>query len=159
MEVRELCKELDLMNIIDNFPEGCSKASWKHRVNKAVNKAYEKELKNSIEQYSKLDELRDETTWERKDYFKKMTMAEARLKFSLRTKMFKCKFNYANDPKNKADNWKCDSCQRNIDSQSHVLWCPAYSRLREGKSMDNDKDIITYFKKVLNIRSKLKINK
>ena len=34
------------------------------------------ELKNSIEQYSKLDELRDETTWERKEYLKKMTGAQ-----------------------------------------------------------------------------------
>ena len=47
--------------------------------------------------------------------------------------------------------WKCDYC-KNLDSQSHILWCPAFSPLREGKSLSNDQDLVEYFKNVMKIR-------
>ena len=43
------------------------------------------------------------------------------------------------------------------NSQSHILWCDAYSKLREGKSLDNDRDIAQYYYKVMLIREKLKL--
>ena len=82
-----------------------------------------------------------------------MTMKEARMQFKIRTKMFPCKMNYQSDPSNKKDIWRCDDC-RNIDTQAHILWCPEYKKLREGKSLDNDKDLIEYYQKVFSIRSK-----
>ena len=45
----------------------------------------------------------------------------------------------------------------NIDSQSHILWCDAYRKLREGKSLDSDRDIAQYYYKVMLIREKLKL--
>ena len=144
---------------MDENPTHMSKASWKNLVNKAVYKQNEKELRQSMEKYSKLDELKDDKCWEIKDYFRTLTMSEARVKFSLRAKMFPCKLNFSSDPKNSADLWKCDSCTSFIDSQSHILWCPAYSKLRQGKTLENDKDVIGYFQKVLQIRSKLKLRK
>ena len=151
-EVRELCKELEIDNIMDEKPT-VSKASWKNTVNKAVHKQNEKELRQSIENYSKLDDLQGDKHWEIKDYLKTLTMSEARVNFSLRAKMFPCKLNYSSDPKNSSELWKCDSCTSSIDSQSHILWCPAYSKLREGKTLDNNRDVIRYFQKVLQIRS------
>ena len=78
-----------------------SKASWKHTVNKAVHRQNEKELRQSMENYSKLDELQGDKHWEIKDYLKTLTMSEARVNFSLRAKMFPCKLNYSSDPKNR----------------------------------------------------------
>ena len=66
--------------------------------------------------------------------------------------------NQSSDRKNKETLWKCDGCG-NIDSQKHILWCPAFRDLREGKSMDSDTDIIDYFRKVLKIREKLDLCK
>ena len=73
--------------------------------------------------------------------------------------MINCKFNYKNDPVNSAMLWRCDSCQTSIDTQDHILWCPSYSELREGKDIKKDSDLIEYVKKVLKIRDKLKITK
>ena len=75
--------------------------------------------------------------------------------------------NQVSDPRHRAELWRCDSCSslldpdscNNIDTQSHILWCPAYRKLREGKSLDNDKDIVNYFRQVMVIRSKLKLTK
>ena len=44
-----------------------------------------------------------------------------------------------------------------IETQSHILYCEAYSALREGKSLSSDKDIVVYFRKVIEIGDKLGI--
>ena len=67
--------------------------------------------------------------------------------------------NYISDFQNVKDLWQCDSCQRNIDSMSHVLWCPSYSELRLNRNLDEDKDLARYLHEVMLIRTKLNIKK
>ena len=83
-----------------------------------------------------------------------MSLHDARLYFRIRTGTVKCKMNQSSDKYNKETLWKCSGCG-NIDSQKHIMWCPAFKELREGKSMDSDIDIVNYFRKVLKIREKL----
>ena len=109
-----------------------------------------------METYSKLDEMRLEEKCELKKYFTYMTMEEARTHFRIRTNTISCKLNQSSDPKNSHSLWKCSACE-NVDSQSHILWCPAYSKLREGKSLESDIDIAQYYQKVMVIRDKLKL--
>ena len=73
--------------------------------------------------------------------------------------MIDCKMNYMNKSEYKYDIWKCESSKSAIESQSHVLHYPAYKKLREGKDLSNDRDIVEYFRSVLKIRSKLNITK
>ena len=132
-EVMTLCEELDIENIMEE-DIGVSKNSWKNTVKKAIFSRNEKELKEKIQDYSKLEELKSETTCERQEYLSTMSMAEARIKFRLRTFTFPCKMNQSSDPRFRAELWRCDSCfslldpgsRNNINSQSHILWCPAY---------------------------------
>ena len=86
-----------------------------------------------------------------------MTLQQARMQFSIRTNMTKCKMNFSNDMLNRTTLWQCDSCETNIDTQKHILFCPAYKTLREGKSLDNDKDIVNYFIEIMRIREKLNL--
>ena len=69
------------------------------------------------------------------------------------------KFNYKNDVKNRSELWRCDSCMTAIDTQSHILWCPSYHTLRQGKDLNSDKDLVNYITKVFEIRENLKIKK
>ena len=101
----------------------------------------------------------EEEKFETKEYLLKMKLEDARLKFKLRTEMLNIKFNYKNEPANIASLWQCDSCQSSIETQSHILWCPSYVDLREGKNINKDKDLIEYIKKVLKIRDKVKLTK
>ena len=67
--------------------------------------------------------------------------------------------NYPSDVKYMKEMWRCDSCQSAIDTQSHVMWCSAYTELRKNKDLSNDRDIAKYIQQVLNIRSKVDIVK
>jgi hypothetical protein len=71
--------------------------------------------------------------------------------------MLDSKMNYS--AKYEKELWKCDSCLSTIESQSHLLFCPAYASLREDKSLNDDQDLIKYIHKVLQIRTKLKLRK
>ena len=72
--------------------------------------------------------------------------------------MTQAKFNFKNDKKYSGNNWKCESCESGfIESQSHLIWCHAYSHLREGKNLNFDKDLTEYISKVLNIREELNL--
>mgnify|MGYP003315761953 CR=1 FL=1 len=94
-----------------------------------------------------------------KEYFKIMNLEDARTKFKMRTEMLNFKFNYKSDYENFSSLWKCDSCLSAIETQNHILWCPSYAELREGKDIMKDEDVIDYFQKVIKIRDNLKITK
>ena len=69
--------------------------------------------------------------------------------------MTEAKFNFKNDRNYRKELWLCDWCEKAIESQSHLQWCPAYKNLREGKSLDSDKDLVNYIQSVLVMRDKL----
>ena len=72
--------------------------------------------------------------------------------FSLRTMMIDLKGNDKNDKTYKAEKLRCDACKNDIETQSHVLVCPAYDELREGLVIENVDDQVKYFRKVLKKR-------
>ena len=152
-EAKELSKELLIPDVTKLREYEDSDKQWKAKIRKAVSEKNEKDLKDDMEKYSKLDEMKKER-FEIKKYLTDMSMYDARTLFRIRTRMIKCKMNQPSDKKNKETLWKCSGCD-NIDTQTHILWCPAYQDLREGKSLSNDADIVEYFKKVMLIREKL----
>ena len=94
-----------------------------------------------------------------KSYFTELTVDQCRTKFRFRTKMLKLKFNMKNDKKNSSDNWLCNSCEKYIESQSHILWCQTYSHLREGKGLAVDNDLTNYITQVMLIRDKFNLTR
>ena len=90
--------------------------------------------------------------FEIKPYLKNLHLSEARDKFRLRSFMTRTvKTNFSSDRKFMGDLWTCWHCP-NIDSQSHIRLCPAYKDLRIGKDLDNDHDLVLYFRQVLKLR-------
>ena len=127
---------------------------WKRAVNKALLNKNSIELKKEIGELSKVKEFKDED-FQQKEYFKNLSLKEARTIFKHRSKMTQyVKRNYPNEPKYRKELWKCISCQSNIDTQSHILWCHAYKDLRKDKDINSDKDLATYIQEVLEIRKK-----
>ena len=109
----------------------------------------ESELKDKMKDYSKLrnGQIMHEK-FEMKDYVKQMKTEDARVNFSLKSKMYKAKFNYKNDPEYSADLWWCSSCMSgHIETQSHILYCDAYAELRADKDINNNTDLVEYMKK------------
>ena len=59
--------------------------------------------------------------------------------------------NFPRDKEFASDIWTCWHCPR-VDSQFHVMICPAYDHLTEGKNLDNDQDLVKYFPEVSKLR-------
>ena len=79
--------------------------------------------------------------------------------FRFRVELYESKMNFKNKPEYKAENYMCDSCETEIDHSSHVLFCHAYSELRQGKNLNNNSDICEYLQKVLKIRTNLRLQR
>ena len=91
--------------------------------------------------------------FEKKKYFYELNLTQARVMFSLDTKMLRTvKSHFPSDRKNKDDLWECQNCSR-IDSIRHLMRCPYFEEIRVGKNLhSNEEDIVEYFQKVVNIR-------
>ena len=92
--------------------------------------------------------------FEEKEYLSKMSMFNARIMFRIRSKTNEAQMNKQSDKNNAKNLWKCQECG-NINTQSHIIWCPYFSSLREGKSLDNDEDLDSYSRKVFKTREDL----
>ena len=158
-EGKILIKQFNLPNIFEKKVfTGLSKLSWKRLVNSAIMNFEESKLKSIIIDKSKLKDGPMATeNFEPKEYLSTMNLSRSRVNFKLRSKMLDTKMNYS--AKYEKEQWKCDSCRSAIESQSHLLFCPAYASLREGKSLNDDQDLIEYIQNVLQIRTKLKLRK
>ena len=157
-DCEDILEQWDVPNILKESHQ-LTKCQWKTILNKEAKVQNGKLLSKIMKQgYSKLEAMKSEI-YEEKPYITAMSMYDARINFSLRARTFPCKMNTMNNPKFKAEMWRCDSCESCIDSQSHLLYCPAYKDLREGRTLSSDDDIVSYFREVLAIRIKLDLNK
>ena len=82
---------------------------------------------------------------------KSMKLRDARTLFRMRSGMINAKMNMKSNTSYSMDLWRCDDC-RSMDSQSHIIWCPAYAELREGKNLDCDLDLVAYYQQVMKLR-------
>ena len=93
-----------------------------------------------------------------KDYFNQKSFEDTRLLFRIITRMVDLKANHTNKPAFRKDGWICEGCQKEVETNGHVLSCEAYKLIREGKNMETDKDLVECFREVLEIRmQKMKI--
>ena len=139
--------EMSCMSVI-------GKAAWKRKVNEAAKNKYEEEQKTRINQtYSKLKEGPLSTEeFSIKEYLFNMNLEDARTNFRIRSKMIRTiKMNQKTNPVFARQLWACDACG-NIDTQSHIMWCPEYRTLREDLDINNDLDLVKYFQQVVKAR-------
>ena len=123
-------------------------------VKKEIKRYNEKVLRFELKEMKKVKEYAEEV-YERKSYLENSALEEIRTQFRMRTKMIDAKFNFKNKSNYRRELWLCYSCKRSIETQSHLLWCPAYQHLREGKRLDSDKDLVQYIINVLQYRDDL----
>ena len=151
-EAQELCKNIGIPDITKQRVKEPSKDQWKQKIKEAVERKNGEELKEKINQMEKLVIMKEDI-YEQKEYLDQLTLSQARTLFRVRTRTLKCKLNQSSDRRNKETLWRCQCGY--IDSQSHILYCPLYQDLREGKDINSDVDIADYFKEVIRIRQEM----
>ena len=88
-------------------------------------------------------------------YISELTLSESRTMFKFRSQMTQyVKMNYKNEVQFSKSLWKCDRCG-NVDTQSHLIWCPFYKQLRIGKDLQNNRDLCKYLHDIYKDRKKM----
>ena len=112
-----------------------------------------------INEYKKIDfNSLSDNDFELKAYLKELNVTDARLKFKIVSQMTPgVKMNFQSDKKFAKDLWKCTDCAGSSvlgrrDTQQHLIICPGYEAFREGRNLDNDSDLISYYKDILQHR-------
>jgi hypothetical protein len=150
-EVAIISTELGLQNVNNLQKNEISKNIWKNKVNRAVRKHNELCLKEKMGE--KLQDIKSDS-FGRKQYLEAKSIETSRMTIRIRSKMVQVKENFKNMYKNKPNGLKCDSCLAQVETQAHVVVCPAYDKLREGLTLTNMDDLVKYYREVLLLRDK-----
>ena len=155
-EARSLIQKYSLPDILDSNVV-MTKDKWANLMKKAIKEQYESELKKQMETSSKLKESKlVKEEFKVQDYIKEMNIVDARTNFRIRCSIMNTiKMNQKNNPDYARTLWLCEECGK-VDSQSHIMWCPSLTTLREGLNIDSDLDVVHYFQRVVKLRESLK---
>ena len=151
-ECNEMLAKLKI-NDVTTFSPG----QWKSLINKKIEEKNSEDLLNIMKQdYKKIDhKIMRQEKFEIKPYIQNLHLSEARDKFRIRSFMTRTvKSNFSSDKRYMSELWSCWHCP-NIDSQAHIRVCPAYQKLREKKDLDNDRDLVNYFREVIQMRDNM----
>ena len=121
-----------------------------------------------MEEKDKCEEIKHEDFREVQQYMKNLSIESARMKFSLRAKMFNCRANMHG--KYDKEDRGCPACTMargredrlegevegrvEEESQSHLSVCPQYAHLRLGLDITTIEGMVSYFQSVLKERDK-----
>ena len=155
---KDAVKIMDELGITGVFDSEVSKISFKRIVKRACRATSDQALKDEIKTYKKMKALKDEIT-KGNSYFFTESLQNVRMLFRFRMELIEAKSNFKQKPDYKAEKYLCDSCESEIDENTHVLFCRSYQSLREGKNLNSDSDLCDYRRTVLSIRSELRLNR
>ena len=150
------------LGLTSESPEIYTKQQWKKIIKKTILEENRRQLLDAMKDYKKInvEEIKKEESG-LKEYMRTLTPHQARTKFALRTQQLRTvRMNQMSNPQFARLSWRCPHCFHDgrglsADSQSHIVWCPSYQHLREGKNLQSDKDLVTYFQSVLMLRDAL----
>ena len=96
-----------------------------------------------------MEDLVDDKTGYVQEYMLVNNIEQSRMLFRIRTKMLEFKVNMKG---RYANNLSCEACSSSeLESQTHILSCPAYAELRYGLDLTKDKDRVIYFSQVMKL--------
>ena len=153
-EVTEICKEIGIPDLNE---VNVSKVTIKN----AIFEHHYQSLKEEIVKSSgKLEPIKDEDFRTVQDYFSDKSVESVRMGFKVRSQMvpeipgnFKNKYKHAGE-----GGLKCKYCDEGaIMTQSHCVVCPAWGELRRGLDMTDIRDLVKFFRKLLEERAKLDV--
>ena len=116
-------------------------------------------MKKPYKKISQSDHVQED--FKLQPYLQALSIPEARLKFKLKTRMTPTvRMNFPSEFARKL--WTCPGCSEDKaehdtvegmrDTQAHILICPGYADLRQDKDLSSEKDLVGYFRLVLNKR-------
>ena len=141
--------------------ESFSKVQWKNLVKRKMKELHKAEMIKiaKVKHYKKIRAADIEADdFKLKRYFSVLDVPDARLRFKIRTSMTPTvMMNFQSDIQYTHTMWACVGCASlgdgaRRDTQTHIMSCSGYDKFRQGKDMTNDKEIVQYFRQVIQHR-------
>ena len=140
-EVEQICKDIGIENIN-------KKVIQKEAMEEAIFYHNYHEMKQELETYKKLEEIKHKDYTKLPDYMEDKSLEKSRLAFRIKCKMVQgIKMNYKGSYKN---NLTCDKCDLKCDeTQCHTMLCDGWKQLREGLDLTQMNDMVVFFTRLL----------
>ena len=156
------CKEFLVMNEITQVSK-FSAQQWKTLVKRKIVEMNKAEIICEMKSSKKMGNVDfDSDTFERQAYLSTLHLHEARMKFKINSFMTPTvKMNFPSDEEFTRQFWACSGCASDggggegigsRDTQQHIMICPGYAEFRERINLENDRDLVKYFAKVIKHR-------
>ena len=159
------CKEFLVVNGVTNI-RSYSKLQWKSFVIKKIKSMNKDDILNMMKKPYKKISLQEHVNekFQVQPYMKNMNISQARMRFKLKTGMTPTvQMNFPSSEEFANQLWTCVSCsttgagidsqvEGRRDTQAHIMVCPGYSEYRQNLDLENDKDLVTYFGRVVKKR-------
>ena len=132
-----------------------TKREWKAFVSRAIHLENREFLIQSSKKYKKTDHLSLACEdYKIKDYFSKLNLAQARLKFRIRSGCVKfCKVQYPSDKTNLKTLFVCPEKEcHSIDNIWHWRTCISYAPQRKSRNLNDESQLLAYFQDILKLR-------
>ena len=140
-----------------------SKVQWKRFIKQYIKEKTRNDLLSRIKNYKKLNyQQLSQEEFKCQPYLHQLKLADSRMKFKINSMMVpSIAMNFPSDPQYTRDRWTCTDCcdpsdpeggAGMINSQSHVLACQAHADLRLGVDLQDDRQLVSYFREVIQRR-------
>ena len=85
-----------------------------------------------------------------KSYVKTGTLYSVLSTWKVRSYMLRVAGNYSHHQRYARSGWQCRACSRQVrEDQDHLLQCEGYSDLVQGKNMDEDEELVQFYREVM----------
>ena len=157
------CKDFLIRGGITNL-SSYSKFQWKNLVKAEINKLNKNDILEKMRGYKKISYHEfAKQPFQLQAYMKTLNIAQARLRFKLKTSMTPTvRMNFPSDVEFSDQLWTCTGCSDvpdrscgvigRRDTETHIIVCPGYDDLQQDMNLDEDRDLVKYFSMVIKRR-------
>ena len=145
-EAEQLCEKLQVEDVnLTSKP----KTVYNAEVKKACKLMEDIMMKTETTDMEKMRVIRAEE-WGIKDYVKNGSLWSVRKTWEARAFMLHVAGNYSHNNKYQATGWQCQACVLQVrEDQDHLSVCQGYSDLRQDLDLENDNDLVEFFRQVM----------
>ena len=145
-EAEDICDQLGIEDVNETR---LSKSQYSQVVDAAILYKEDKNMKSETSKSTKIRVICNER-WGMKDYVKEGTLYSVRTTWEVRAFMLRVAGNYSHHTRYQATGWLCQGCRLQVrEDQDHLAQCEGYEDLRLGKDLEDNTDLVTFYRMVM----------
>ena len=150
-EAEEICEHLGIQSVNKTL---LNKKQFSQLIDTVLVQKENQILQEDSVNMEKMKIIRSEK-WGLKDYVVAGNLYSVRSTWEVRAYMLRVAGNYSHHSRYLATGWLCQACRLQVrEDQDHLGSCEGYEDLREGKNLDDDKELVEFIQQVMRRRER-----